>query len=118
LASSPTEIAEGKPRFDPHPAFRLRLIHICGQLNQERALRAVRLPGREAWEPVAPVDFLVEMVLTPDAFLSPFQVPAQEALSRCLQRPRLQLDPTSLSPAGADVTEWVRLWYDEHRKSS
>jgi hypothetical protein len=118
MASSPEQITAGQPRFDPSDAMRLRLIHLCGQLDRERASRPVRLPGRAVADLVAPVDYLAEIVLREDPFLSPVFLPAQEALARCLGRARLGLEDQVSPDAGrADNVEWVRTWYSEHRLS-
>jgi hypothetical protein len=83
------------------PLVQLRLIHLCGQLHGELAYATLRLPGREAWEALAPADFLAQVVLNERAYYSLLRVPAIAALSLCLQRPRLDFDESW-------VEEWVR----------
>jgi hypothetical protein len=106
MAASPEQVREGVPRFDPHPLVLLRLVHMCGQLDAERAARSVRLPGRAAWEPVAPLDFLADLVLRGTARWSGLRTVAHEALCRCLGRP-------------VDYElEWVERWYRARQGSS
>src|SRR5262249_10814710 len=72
LAAPPERTLRGLEKtFDPDWGMQLRLIHMCGQLDQARALRTVRLPGRESWEAVAPVEFLGRIVLDDRELLSP-----------------------------------------------
>jgi hypothetical protein len=101
-------VASGEPRFDPDHMMQLRLIHICGQLDRDRAERSVVLPGREDWPRVAPVDFLTDIILAPNAMLSPLALPARNALAHCLGRRSLT--------ESSDGTDWVRDWFDEYRK--
>lgn len=93
-------------------SMRLRLIHACGQLDRERGARAVLLPGREAWEAVAPLQFLCEQILPAvdpgadtDPFGNPMRLPAQEALCWSLGR-LIDYD-----------TAWVSAWYQEFRRA-
>ena len=102
------ELTEGFSRFDPDWLVRLRLIHLCGQLDRPRAEKAVVLPGRKAWEQVAPVDFLAEMALERDTGVQgKFRSPAIDALNLCLGRPRLD-----------DDVAWVQEWYRKRRRQS
>ncbi len=104
MAGSQERLRETGSRFDRDPFVRLRLVHLCGQLDPARAGRSVLLPGRAAWEPVAPVDFLAELVLREDPYYSGLRTIATEALCRSLGR-----------PIDYDVA-WVRGWYAERHK--
>ncbi|MCR9247051.1 MAG: hypothetical protein NXI31_18620 [bacterium] len=92
-------------RFDPDPLVQLRLIHLCGQVRGEIALRAVALPGREAWEAIAPADFLAQTVLTEQAYYSKLRTPALTALCLCLGKPRLDYG-----------IQWVEEWYTARQR--
>jgi hypothetical protein len=107
MSATPQQLARFEPRFDPDPLVQLRLIHLCGQLRGELATTEVRLPGRENWQAIAPVDFLAQAILTEQTYYSPLRTPAMAALTLSLDLPRL--DP--------DVA-WVRSWYRERRKTS
>jgi len=111
MSSSAERIAAGDPPFDPDLFVQRRLIHICGQLNRERAGRSLLLPGDQEWQRVSPLDFLARIVLDDGAFLSPLALPAREALARCLGRQRLEL-------ADDQGEDWVRSWYDQYRRQS
>jgi hypothetical protein len=102
LAAPAAEVARGGSRFDPDPLLQLRLIHLCGQLRGDLALQAVRLPGREAWDALAPAEFLAQTILNEADFTSPLRTPALAALTLCLERPRHEFDLT-----------WVRAWHLE-----
>jgi hypothetical protein len=97
--------------------LQLRLIHMCGQLDKERALRKVRLasPPKEAVVQVAqaPIEFLARIALD-DSFLQPSRLPALEAMALLLRREHLALEGEGEGSEG----EWVRKWYDEYRRSS
>ncbi|MFY9346008.1 MAG: hypothetical protein WAT39_26190 [Planctomycetota bacterium] len=105
MAASPTLLARGESRYDPDPIVHLRLIHYCGQLRGDLATTALRLPGRDGSEALSPADFLAVTILTEQAYYSKLRTPALVALTWCLQRPRLDLDPA-----------WVREWRN-HRGS-
>jgi hypothetical protein len=101
------------PGVGPHDAdlwLQLRLIHVCGQLDKDRALRKVRLAGPVAQ---APIDFLARIALD-DSFLLPSRLPALEAMALVLRREHLALEGEGEGSEG----EWVRKWYDEYRRSS
>lgn len=102
MSATPAQRARFEPQFDPDPLVQLRLIHYCGQLRGEDATAEVRLPGRERWQVIAPVDFLAQTVLTEQAYYSKLRTPALVALS-------LSLGRASLDP---DIG-WVRSWYRE-----
>jgi hypothetical protein len=108
------------PQFEQDWLIQLRLIHLCGQLDRERAMRTVRLPGREEWQLVAPVDFLAQVVLASDGLFSALRLPATEALAQCLGRPQLGLAETSPdvpeSGGGGDA-EWVETWYRDYKRA-
>ncbi len=88
MVSVPPEVAAGqKINIDPDPYVRLRLIHLCGQLDRARAERVVRLPNQQGWEPFSPLQFLCLQVLDEEAFITSLRIPAQEALSRCVDKP-------------------------------
>jgi hypothetical protein len=106
MAAPAAEVSAGVPRFDPELQVRLRLIHWCGQLRGELATRQVRLAGAQAWEALAPVDYLAETVLGERPWLSPVLRPAAHALSLSLGRPRVDRNP-----------EWVRAWFRERQES-
>jgi len=85
MISVPPEVAAGqKINIDPDPYVRLRMIHLCGQLDRARAERVVRLPRHQGWEPFSPLQFLCLQVLDEEAFITSLRIPAQEALCRCL----------------------------------
>lgn len=113
MAKTPAQIANGERPFDFDLETQLRLIHMCGQLDRQRALQQVKLPGRQAWQSIAPIEFLARIALD-DEFLSPLQLPALEAMALCLQRPRIDLGGEG-DQSGA---EWVRTWYEEYRRKS
>jgi hypothetical protein len=113
MAKSPAQIANGERPFDFDLETQLRLIHMCGQLDRKRALQQVQLPGRQAWQSVAPIEFLARIALD-DEFLSPLQLPALEAMALCLQRPRIDLG----GEGDQGGVEWVRAWYEEYRRKS
>ncbi|MBL9078997.1 MAG: hypothetical protein JNL08_15950 [Planctomycetes bacterium] len=102
LQATPQQRARLEPQFDPDPLVSLRLIHYCGQLRGPAALVEVRLPGRESWQAIAPVDFLAQTVLNEQAYYSKLRTPALAALSLSLGRPTIDPDPA-----------WVREWYRE-----
>lgn len=88
LISVPPEVAAGqKINIDPDPYVRLRMIHLCGQLDRQRAEKVVRLPYHQGWEPYSPLQFLCLQVLDEEAFITSLRIPAQEALCRCLGKP-------------------------------
>lgn len=105
MAASPEQIARGEPRYDPDPLVQLRLIRYCGQLRGDLAATEVRLPGRDEWQALAPIDFLVQVVLTEQDYYSKLRTPAMAALSLALARPRFDPDPA-----------WVREWNRERRR--
>ncbi|MFO1078842.1 MAG: hypothetical protein U1E73_14060 [Planctomycetota bacterium] len=84
-----TKIAD---RFDPDPTVQLQLIRMCAQLHGEAAEQAVKLPGRESWDAIAPVDYLALTVLGEQTYYSKLRVPAMTALCLCLGRERLDYD--------------------------
>jgi hypothetical protein len=107
MAAPPERMRENAKRFDLDHYVRLRLIHLCGQLDLTRASKSIRLPGREAWEPASPIDYLCDTlldVLTRTPFYTALRIPALEALCRCVGRP-FDLDDS-----------WVRGWYEEYRR--
>jgi hypothetical protein len=107
MAASASEVRGGRERFDPDPAVQLQLIHLCGQLRGELALQALRLPGRDDWEPVAPADFLAMTVLRERDYFSKLRGPALAALALCLQQPKFSQDPA-----------WVEVWYRDRQRQS
>jgi len=110
LALMPDVTGPGVGLRDVDLGLQLRLIHMCGQLDKERALRKVRLAGPVAQ---APIDFLAHIALD-DSFLLPSKLPALEAMALVLRREHLALEGEGESSQG----EWVRKWYDEYRRSS
>jgi len=106
MSAPAAEVSAGVPRFDPELQVRLRLIHWCGQLRGELATTQVRLAGTQAWEALAPVDYLAETVLGERPWLSPVLRPAAHALSLSLGLPRVDRN-----------VEWVREWYRERQTS-
>ncbi len=108
MAASAGEVRNGgRERFDPDSLIQLRLIHLCGQVRGDLALQALRLPAREDWEPIAPVDFLAETVLNERDYFSKLRIPAMTALSLCLERPRISYDRA-----------WVQEWYRSRQRRS
>lgn len=105
MAASPEQIARGEPRYDPDPLVQLRLIRYCGQLRGELAETEVRLPGRDEWQALAPIDFLAQVVLTEQEYYSKLRTPAMAALSLTLGRSHFDPDPA-----------WVREWNRERRR--
>lgn len=106
--------------YERHPLILLRLIHLSGQLDVERARRSVQLPGRESWQAIAPIDFLAQLALVKDDPFQELRIPATEALALCIRRGRLGLgeaEPGLPVQPSADL-DWVRSWYDEYRRSS
>lgn len=88
MISVPPELTAGqKINIDPDPYVRLRMIHLCGQLDRQRAEKVVRLPYHQGWEPYSPLQFLCLQVLDEEAFITSLRIPAQEALCRCLGKP-------------------------------
>lgn len=112
LAASPEQIAAGEPMFEDDDAVRLRLVHLCGQLDPDRAVASVRLPGRESWQAVAPAELLVRFALDGDPYFSPVAMPAREALAHCLRRENAR-PAEDLDTGGAD---WIREWFSEFQK--
>lgn len=112
LASPPDQIAAGEPMFEDHDALRLRLVHVCGQLDPERAVASVRLPGRETWQAVAPAEVLVRFALDGDPYFSPVAMPAREALAHCLRKEHAR-PAEDLDSGNAD---WIREWFTEFQK--
>jgi hypothetical protein len=106
LQPDPSQRARGDVVADPDPAVQLRLVHLCGQLRGELALREFRLPGAEAWQAIAPADFLAQVILTEQRYYPKFRIPALTALTLCVGRPRHDFD-----------LQWVRDWFDERQKS-
>lgn len=104
MSNTAAQFARGESRFDPDPLVQLRLIHYCGQLGGPDARVAVTLPTRRGVVPLSPQDFLATTVLNERAHYSKLRVPALEALSWSLGRPRLDPDPA-----------WVREWRDQRR---
>lgn len=105
MAATPAQRARLEPQFDPDPLVQLRLIHYCGQLRGAAATTEVRLPGRESWQAIAPVDFLAQAVLNgldAETSYSTLRTPALAALALSLGRPRLEAD-----------ANWVSEWYRE-----
>lgn len=111
MANSPERIAANEPQFDPHPLVQLRLIHLCGQLDRERAVRRVQLPGREHWQPVAPVEFLARIALDRNTFRAPLALPARAALAYSLGR-------RSIGLLEDEEEDWVWSWYEEYRRGT
>jgi len=107
MSASPAQLARGEPRFDPDPFVQLRLIQYCGQLRGDLATTEVKLPGREDWQALAPVDFLAQAVLTEQTYYSKLRTPAMAALTLTLGRPRFDPD-----------TAWVREWQRERLRRS
>lgn len=100
MSATPAQRARFEPRFDADPLVQLRLIHYCGQLRGDDATAEVRLPGREGWETMAPVDFLAQTILTEQDYYSKLRTPAVAALSLSLGRSTIDPD-----------VGWVRDWY-------
>lgn len=111
IAASPQQIQEGEPQFEETDSLRLRLVHMCGQLDEARAMRSARIAGREGWQEVAPAEYLARLALDGDPFLSTTALPAREALAFCLRRRDASPDPGQV--AGED---WVAEWWAEYRK--
>ena len=107
MAATPEQVRANAPRYDPDDLVRLRLIHYCGQLRGELATRALQLPTRQAWEAVAPADFLATTILQADQLYSKLRTPAVVALTWSLGRPRIDPDPT-----------WVREWLEGRQRGS
>ncbi len=106
LMTAPSaQVARGEPRFEPDDRVRLRLILYCGQLRGDLALQEVRLPGAQAWEGIAPADFLAQTILTEQSYYSKLRQPALAALSLSLERPRLDYDPA-----------WVKAWAEQRTR--
>ncbi|MEC8653397.1 MAG: hypothetical protein VXY92_12635 [Planctomycetota bacterium] len=101
MSASPQERAAGQPAFDTDTLVMLRLIHYCGQLPPDRAREVVRLPGRLDWEATSAAEFLAQTILSETAYYSELRAPAIVALTWCLGRPTIDLDPA-----------WVRAWFD------
>lgn len=111
VAASPEQIQEGEPQFEENDALRLRLVHMCGQLDEARALRSMRIAGREDWQEVAPAEYLARLALDGDPFLSSTALPAREALAFCLQWRDSNPDP------GPDTAgDRVAKWWADYRK--
>lgn len=89
--------------FDQDLLVNLRLIHYCGQLRGDLALTAVRLPDREAWQTVAPAEFLANMALNTSDYFAPLRTPAVTGLCLSLGRPRIDQDL-------GWVREWLQQW--------
>lgn len=106
MAAPAADVTAGVPRFDPELQVRLLLIHWCGQLRGELAMRPVRLAGAQSFEALAPVDYLAETVLSERPWLSLVLRTAAHALSLSLGRPRID-----------HSGEWVREWYRERQAS-
>ena len=101
MSASPQERAAGQPAFDTDTLVMLRLIHYCGQLPPDRAREVVRLPGRLDWEATSAAEFLAQTILSETAYYSELRAPAIVALTWCLGRPTIDLDPAG-----------VRAWFD------
>ncbi|MSR37660.1 MAG: hypothetical protein EXS02_02300 [Planctomycetes bacterium] len=114
LITRPSEVAAARGEvIELDPTTQLRLIHMCGQLDLERAKQKVQLPGRADWQSTAPIDFLARRALE-DELLSPLQLPALEAMALCIRRTRLDL-----AAEGDDSgVQWVRAWYENYRKTA
>ncbi|MGE3174083.1 MAG: hypothetical protein AB7O97_15760 [Planctomycetota bacterium] len=115
LITPPDRIATGEPPFETHETMQRRLIHLCGQLDRDRALRSMVLPGRETWQETCPAEYLAHIALEDDLLLSPGTLAAREALALSLGRPRLQLDGDPDAGAGGDAEagDWVQSWFAE-----
>ena len=61
----------------------------------------MRLPGRLDWEATSAAEFLAQTILSETAYYSELRAPAIVALTWCLGRPTIDLDPA-----------WVRAWFD------
>lgn len=107
MSASPAQLARGESRFDPDPFIQLRLIQYCGQLRGPLAEAEVKLPGREDWQALAPIDFLAQAVLNEQTYYSKLRTPAMAALTLSLGRPRFDPDTT-----------WVREWQRERLRRS
>ncbi|MBM4062548.1 MAG: hypothetical protein FJ265_15840 [Planctomycetes bacterium] len=107
MAAPAAEVSTARPRLDPDPLVRLRLVHLCGQLRGELALRAVRLPGRDPWDAMAPADFLAWTILTETGYYSKLRVAATAALALCLSRRDVPQD-----------LDWVRQWRETRQRQS
>ncbi|MEQ1631013.1 MAG: hypothetical protein ABL997_01475 [Planctomycetota bacterium] len=112
LAASPDQIAAGEPMFEDNDALRLRLVHLCGQLDPDRAVELCVLPGREAWQRIAPAEYLVRMALDGDPYYSSVAMPAREAIAHCLRREHAR-PAEDLDWGGED---WIRVWFAEFQK--
>ena len=102
MSASPAERAQGAPAFDTDTLVMLRLIHYCGQLGPEAARAVVRLPGRRDWEATSASEFLARTILAETDYYSQLRTPAIVALTWCLGRPTIDLDPA-----------WVREWIED-----
>lgn len=111
VAASPEQIQSGEPQFEDSDALRLRLVHMCGQLDQARAMQSIRIHGRENWQEVTPAEYLGRLSLEGDPFLSATALPAREALAFCLGRRDASPDPGS-----AAAEDWVAAWWSSYRK--
>lgn len=108
MAAPAADLRAGdRQRFDPDPLVQLRLIHLCGQLRGELALQALRLPNRDAWEPIAPAEFLAMTVLNERDYFSTLRVPALAALALSLGLPRITYE-----------VDWVAQWLKDRQSRS
>lgn len=108
MAAPANEVRAGSTRrFDPDPLVQLRLIHLCGQLRGELALQALRLPNRDAWEPIAPAEFLAMTVLNEQDYFSTLRIPALAALALSLGLPRITYE-----------VDWVAQWLKDRQSRS
>lgn len=112
LAASPDQIATGEPMFEDNDALRLRLVHLCGQLDPDRAVVSCVLRGRESWQQIAPAEYLVRMALDGDPYFSPVAMPAREAIAHSLRREHAR-PAEDLDWGGED---WIRVWFAEFQK--
>lgn len=107
MAASSAEVRSGHPRYDQDPQVQLCLVHFCGQLRGELALQALRLPGRDDWEPITPADFLAWSILNDTSLFAKIRTPALWGLALALDRPKF-----------VNEIGWVSEWYrDRQRKT-
>lgn len=108
MAAPANEVRAGSTRrFDPDSLVQLRLIHLCGQLRGELALQALHLPNRDAWEPIAPAEFLAMTVLNEQDYFSTLRIPAMAALALSLGLPRITYE-----------VDWVAQWLKDRQSRS
>ncbi len=92
----------GNERFEDDALGQLQLVHLCGQLDLERALTTADLALLESRQGPAPVELLCEYaLLEPTSDPTNRRMIARAALSVCLQR-EIEFDDA-----------WVVDWYEQ-----